>query len=49
MSGHVLKPVGKNEDILLPNVQEGDVLSLQELEPSQHFTKPAPRLVKQPS
>lgn len=39
----VLKPVGKNDDILLPNVQEGEVLALQELDPSQHFTKPAPR------
>ena len=34
---------GKEEDIILPDVQEGDVLQLQQLDPKQHFTKPAPR------
>ena len=31
------------EDILLPDVSEGDVLHLDKLEPKQHFTKPSPR------
>ncbi len=44
--GHlkILPPAGKgDEDVLLPDVQQGEVLSLGELEPKQHFTKPAPR------
>jgi len=45
--GHlkVLPPVGSkgDDDILLPDINEGDVLTLDELEPKQHFTKPAPR------
>ena len=45
--GHlkVLPPAGSkgDDDVLLPDVQEGDVLKLEELEPKQHFTKPAPR------
>lgn len=44
--GHlkVLSSQGKGEeDVLLPDVKEGDVLSLQDLEPKQHFTKPSPR------
>ena len=44
--GHlkVLAAMGKGEeDVLLPDVQEGNKLKLVELEPKQHFTKPAPR------
>jgi DNA topoisomerase-1 len=33
----------ENEDILLPDIQEGEQLNLKALEPKQHFTKPAPR------
>ncbi|GGE70347.1 DNA topoisomerase 1 [Streptosporangium jomthongense] len=33
----------KEEDIALPDIQVGEALSLEKLEPSQHFTKPAPR------
>jgi len=37
-------PGGKKEqDVVLPEVAEGDPLSLHELYPSQHFTKPTPR------
>jgi len=32
-----------DEDIILPDVQQGEELKLQELDPKQHFTKPAPR------
>lgn len=40
----VLSTITKNaEDQVLPLVNEGDVLSLTKLNPSQHFTKPAPR------
>ncbi|WP_221799616.1 type I DNA topoisomerase [Oceanobacter mangrovi] len=43
--GHlrVLSSQGKDEDVLLPDVAEGDTLTLVELEPKQHFTKPSPR------
>ena len=43
--GHlkVLNTGGKDEDVLLPDVAEGDKLNLSELLPRQHFTKPAPR------
>ncbi|WP_428240929.1 type I DNA topoisomerase [Gynuella sp.] len=33
----------KEEDVVLPDVQVGDDLKLLSLDPSQHFTKPAPR------
>jgi len=33
----------KDEDVELPDVKEGEVLAMQQLVPSQHFTKPAPR------
>jgi len=33
----------KDEDVELPDIGEGEVLSLLQLNPSQHFTKPAPR------
>jgi DNA topoisomerase I len=40
----VLAPAGrKNEDAVLPDVQEGESLSLIQLHPAQHFTKPASR------
>ncbi|WP_319475732.1 type I DNA topoisomerase [Marispirochaeta aestuarii] len=44
--GHlkVLPPQGKSdEDIVLPDLKEGEHLNLKKLDPSQHFTKPAPR------
>jgi DNA topoisomerase-1 len=33
----------KDEDVILPDVNKGDVLTLKQLTPSQHFTKSAPR------
>ncbi|MFE8069652.1 type I DNA topoisomerase [Marinobacteraceae bacterium S3BR75-40.1] len=40
----VMPPAGKkDEDVALPDVKEGDGLKLEKLDPSQHFTKPAPR------
>jgi len=40
----VLSPVQKdNEDNVLPDVKEGETLSLVELQPTQHFTKAPPR------
>lgn len=40
----VMNPMQKGEaDIILPEVEEGDSLKLQNLDPSQHFTKPPPR------
>ena len=35
----------KNEgqDLVLPDVKPGEVLNLEKVEPSQHFTKPSPR------
>jgi len=33
----------KDEDVILPDFQVGDTLSLGELDPKQHFTKPSPR------
>ncbi len=44
--GHlkVLPPQGKSdEDVILPDIKEGEALDLEKLDPSQHFTKPAPR------
>ena len=32
-----------DEDVILPDVAVGESLILQQLDPSQHFTKPAPR------
>ncbi len=42
----VQRPMGKNEDQILPAVQVGDVLELQTLEPKQHFTKPPARFTE---
>lgn len=40
----VMPAKGKGEeDIILPDVKAGELLSLVELLPKQHFTKPAPR------
>lgn len=36
----------KTDDTLLPDVKKGDVLILDKLDPSQHFTKPAPRFTE---
>jgi DNA topoisomerase-1 len=33
----------KNEDAVLPDVQQGEALKLLKLDPAQHFTKPASR------
>lgn len=33
----------KDEDVILPEIKTGEKLRLQGLNPSQHFTKPAPR------
>ena len=44
--GHtrVQPPAGrKGEDTVLPDVNEGDALTLLKLDPAQHFTKPSPR------
>ncbi len=37
-----------DDDILLPAVKVGEVLKLEKLDPSQHFTKPPARLPKPP-
>ncbi|PXF31913.1 DNA topoisomerase I [Pokkaliibacter plantistimulans] len=43
----VLPAAGKKEeDVILPDLQTGSVMTLQELLPSQHFTKPAPRFTE---
>ncbi|GAA5646728.1 type I DNA topoisomerase [Vibrio proteolyticus] len=39
----VQRPLGKNEDQILPAVQVGDTLDLIALDPKQHFTKPPAR------
>ncbi|MBW7469631.1 type I DNA topoisomerase [Marinobacter sp. F4218] len=33
----------KDEDVALPDIQVDEVLEMKQLDPSQHFTKPAPR------
>ncbi len=42
----VQRPMGKNEDTILPAVQLGDKLSLESLGPKQHFTKPPARFTE---
>lgn len=42
----VQRPMGKNEDQLLPAVQLGDKLKLEKLDPKQHFTKPPARFTE---
>ncbi|AKB05787.1 MULTISPECIES: type I DNA topoisomerase [Vibrio] len=39
----VQRPLGKNEDQILPPVKVGDSLKLVSLDPKQHFTKPPAR------
>jgi len=40
----VMPPKGKgDEDLILPDVNSGDLLALQQLDPRQHFTKPTAR------
>src|SRR5205814_764464 len=39
----VLAPVGKQEDVELPPVKEGDALDRLDLFETQHFTQPPPR------
>ncbi|WP_417868414.1 type I DNA topoisomerase [Vibrio furnissii] len=39
----VQRPLGKNEDQILPAVEVGETLSLEKLDPKQHFTKPPAR------
>ena len=40
----VLPPKGRSdEDVILPDIKQGETLSLEALDPKQHFTKPAPR------
>ncbi|MGO1461650.1 MAG: type I DNA topoisomerase [Marinobacter sp.] len=36
----------KEEDISLPDIKVGESLNLEKLEPTQHFTKPAPRFTE---
>ncbi|EHH2531539.1 type I DNA topoisomerase [Vibrio parahaemolyticus] len=42
----VQRPMGKNEDTILPAVQLGDKLRLESLDPKQHFTKPPARFTE---
>ncbi len=39
----VFPPAGKQEDALLPSLTVGEVLTLNSLNPTQHFTQPPPR------
>ena len=41
----ILSPA-KTDDTLLPDVKTGDELIVDKLDPSQHFTKPAPRFTE---
>ncbi|WP_025613452.1 type I DNA topoisomerase [Vibrio parahaemolyticus] len=42
----VQRPMGKNEGTILPAIQLGDKLSLESLDPKQHFTKPPARFTE---
>lgn len=42
----VQRPLGKNEDQILPAVQVGDSIELIKLDPKQHFTKPPARFTE---
>ena len=44
--GYLKVMPSKDEDIVLPDVNEGDVLKLNELEPFQNFTKPTARFTE---
>ncbi|WP_261844616.1 type I DNA topoisomerase [Aliamphritea ceti] len=39
----VLTKAKADEDVILPDVQKGDTLKLEKIDPKQHFTKPSPR------
>jgi len=39
----VMAPSKQDDDVLLPTVKAGDVLTLIDIDPSQHFTKPPAR------
>ncbi len=41
--GYLKVMPSKDEDVVLPDVTEGETLTLQQLEPFQNFTKPPPR------
>ena len=42
----VQRPLGKNDDVILPAVAVGDSLDLVALDPKQHFTKPPARFTE---
>jgi Topoisomerase IA len=42
----VQRPTGKNEDQILPAVEVGQSLTLSQLDPKQHFTKPPARFTE---
>ncbi|MEF1253551.1 type I DNA topoisomerase [Vibrio sp. M260112] len=42
----VQRPLGKNEDQILPAVQVGDSIELVNLDPKRHFTKPPARFTE---
>ncbi len=44
--GYTRVMTGKDEDIILPDVKSGEILTLLELEPKQHFTKPTARFTE---
>jgi DNA topoisomerase-1 len=39
----VFSSTGKDEDVVLPDIKVGDLLTLKQLEPVRHFTKPPAR------
>jgi DNA topoisomerase-1 len=40
------EPKDDDDDNLLPDIEEGDVIKLDELRPEQHFTEPPPRFTE---
>ncbi|MFD2180494.1 type I DNA topoisomerase [Veronia pacifica] len=42
----VQRPMGKNEDTTLPHVDVGEMLTLEKVDPKQHFTKPPARFTE---
>ena len=44
--GYLKVMPSKDEDIVLPDVAEGQILTLQQLDPSQNFTKPQARFTE---
>ena len=38
-----MRVAGYNRDVMIPNLKKGDALTLRELVPAQHFTRPEPR------